>query len=416
MRLAFVVPVYRVDGLMGGVGVRVWELARVLAPELAVTVLARGTSDLHAEGVEIVPFSEESWRRTLDEAAAFVFYDMPDTRLVLAAHRAGKLVVSDASVPIEHLEYHGVRHAAAPDDAYRELVRRYELQLLVSDLLLWRSAVARVSTIAGLALVGRLGYSLYDRSPALADLLAPMPIGYSRQSERQAAAARPSRPAVDFVWNGGIWDFYDPVTAIEAIARLERGGRPASLHFMYPPPADQVLTEAGRVRAAVERLGLGHRVSFEPAPLDHRHRDGVVRSARAALCLGKEGIENATAVRLRLRDSFLYRLPIVVDRHGATGDLVEALGIGLTVDGGDPAEVAAALAELAAGGETYRAAVDRLERVRGDFEIDRHAAPLIERVRSGRRAPDAGSPAVEARLAALLAAHPELERSPEYPF
>lgn len=414
--IAFAVPCYRVDSGLGGVGLRVWELAQVLGRRMEVTILAKEASDLAAPGVRFCDAGGESWREVIAECTAAVFYDLPDTRMMLAAHRAGKLVISEASVPIEHLHYHGIRQAPAPDDAYQDLVARFRLQLLVSDHFIVRSRVARATLVAGLSLAGRLGYLHFDASPELAHLCTSIPIGYNRASAEQAERACPALPAVDFVWSGGLWDYYDAAAAVAAVARTRDRGRPVTLRFMYLPPEDQVLGEGWRMLAARAALGVEDLVDVCREPIPHDRRDGVLKSARAALCLARPGIENETAVRLRLRDTFLYGLPLVVDRHGATGDLVRALGLGLTVDSRDPDEVAAALSTLTEDEALYEELVANIQRARAEVVMDDHVAGLVDVVETRRRAPDAGTREHGRLVAELLARHPAIEEAPRYPF
>jgi glycosyltransferase involved in cell wall biosynthesis len=415
MSVAFVVPSYRVDSYMAGIGVRAWELAQTLAPHMPVTIVAKGESDLRADGVRLVPASESSWPDAVRECDAAVFFDMPDTRVMLAMHRAGKLVISDNFVPIEHLEYHNVRRADAPDAAYNDLVARFKLQLLLSDHFIARSRVARATLVAGLSLVGRLNYLHYDQSARLDHLLSLIPIGFNRESLRHAEAAPASLPAVDFVWSGGLWDFYDPVSVIEAIGLLNRDGVPVTIRFMYMPPPDQVLEEAKRLTSAARECGVEHLVEFYSDALPHNERDGVVKSARAGICIGKDGIENYTSIRLRLRDTFLYGLPLVVDSHGATGDLVRALDVGLAVNSEDVDSIASALARMKSDTETYQRFTRNIELVRRDYQLDLHARKLIEVVKRGRQAPDVGTPRHRQLVGDLLWACPALEESPSYP-
>lgn len=416
MSIAFVVPSYRVDSYMAGIGVRVWEFAQALAPHMPVTIVAKEESDLCASGVRFISAKESSWPDAVQECKAAVFYDMPDTRIMLAMHRAGKLLISDSAVPIEHLEYHNIRCGEAPEAAYDDLVMRYKLQLLLSDHFIVRSQVARATVVACLSLVGRLNYVHYNRSARLDHLLSLIPIGFSRQSLQHAAATPASLPVVDFVWNGGIWDFYDPVSVVAAIDLLNRAGTPVTIRFMYMPPPDQVLKEAQQLAAAVQEFGVGHLVDFHSDALPHYERDGVVKSARAGICIGKDAIENYTSIRLRLRDTFLYGLPLVVDHHGATGDLVRSLDIGFAVDTEDIRSLASALARVKSDVHTYQRLTRNIERLRPEYQIDLHVRKLIEIVNRGQPAPDKGTAKHNQLVTDILLQHLVLAESPVYPF
>ena len=416
MSLAIVVPAYQVDSQMAGIGVRAWELAQVVARKMPVTIVARRHSDLSCENVTFLEAGDASWLDRVKQCSAALFYDMPDTRIMLQLHRAGVLLISDNAATIEHLEYSSIRDSGNPDAIYEELIARFKLQLLISDHFIVRSQVALSTLCVQLSLVGRLSYINYNRSASLDHLISYIPIGFNRLSDNHASATSPSLAKIDLVWNGGIWDFYDPVMFAHALALLDRAGTPVTARFMYMPPANQLLREGARLVQAVRELRLEHLVHFHEDRLDHYERDAVVKSARAAVCIGKKGIENFTSIRLRTRDCFLYRLPIIVDNHGATASLVTELGIGVACNTDSADELAAGIAKLCCDESFYKQVLRNLDRVRPQFEIDRYVPKLLEVIEQKRRAPDAGTSKHNELLAEMLTKHPFLEESPVYPF
>jgi hypothetical protein len=256
----------------------------------------------------------------------------------------------------------------------------------------------------------------YNRSSSLDHLISYIPIGFNHFSDEHAAGVPPSLSTIDFVWNGGIWDFYDPVVLAQALAVLERAGTPVTARFMYMPPSDQRLREGLKLAQAVRELGIEHLVQYHSEPLGHYERDAVVKSAAATVCIGKKGIENFTSIRLRVRDCFLYRLPIIVDHHGATASLVTELGIGLACNSENPDDLAAGLARLRFGQSYYSQLLKNIEAIRSEFEIDRYVPKLVEVIKQRKRAPDIGTKRYNQLLSELLLNHPFLQQSPVYPF
>lgn len=412
--IALCAPAYALG--TSGIGVRVWELAQALAAWLDVAVIARAPAGFAWPRVQLCDAADErTCRQVLDAADAAVFYDLPDTRELLRLHARGTVLVCENAVPIEHLEYHAIRAGQAPDAAHRDLVARYELQVLLSDHFLIQSDVARATLIASLCHVGRLTRRNYDESPSLEHLFSWLPLGFS-EAARQHAERSPVGRAVDFVWSGGLWDYYDPVALVRAVERLADAGRPVSLRFLYPAPTDQVLREARRVRELLADGHLERHVEWPQQAPAHFERDALLSSARAAVCLARPGIENATCVRLRLRDTLLYRLPLLVDPFGATATEVRALGLGLVADPRDPAALAQALDALAHDDALHGRLVARIDALRRDYVLDAHVAPLVEVVRQRRHAPDIGSASHRRLVEALLARHPELSSAPSQPW
>lgn len=416
MHIAIVVPAYSVGSHMGGIGVRAWELAQTLDPSWPVTVIAKGDSDFDDARITFTQGDRRGWVPVIENCDAAVFYDLPDTEIMLAAHRAGKFIISEAAVPIEHLGFDRIRNGTSPDDAYAELVARFELQVLLSDHFIVRSEVGLATLVAALSMAGRLAYSNYELSTTVDHLWTWVPIGFSADSAGHAARAEALQPPVDFLWTGGIWDFYDPVAVVRAIARLKAAGQRVSLRFMYKPPPGQRLEEARRLLQAIDDYAVSDLVDFcEPTPT-HHERNAVCAGARAAICIGRPGIENQTSIRLRLRDSFLYRLPFIVDKHGATGRLVESLGMGTSVDSGDCEELATAMSRVTGDRDFYATVSSNLARVRPDYLLDPHVKRLCDNIEGRKKAPDIGSPRHGALVESLISRFPALTQPPSYPY
>jgi glycosyltransferase involved in cell wall biosynthesis len=416
MHLAIFMPAYRVDSAMAGIGVRAWELAQIISSSMPVTIVARANTDLRARSVHVVAATKPALQLAAEECSAGLFFDMPDASIMLSLYKAGKLIITDNSVPIEHLEYHSIKTDADPEARYRELVDGFKLQLLLSDLFILRSNVYRSVITGCLSLVGRLTFEQYKISSTLDHLFCDIPVGYNRYSAARASQAEPALPVVDFTWSGGIWDYYDPVSLAKAVARLKRRGVIIKVRFMYPTPPQQVLKQSDAVRKAVQDLGVQDCIEFLERGPPHLERDGVIKSARSLVCIGVDGIENYTSIRLRLRDCFLYNLPLLVDQHGATADLVRALDIGLTVDSRDPDSIADGLERLSKDRSTHSRLVANLRDVRHTFQLDEPTRHLVNFIKTGKRTAHLGVPRLNAQVHELLRSNPSLARQPNYPF
>ncbi|MGA5703063.1 hypothetical protein [Peterkaempfera bronchialis] len=388
---------YPVDDRLGGIGIRLWETAQVLADAgHQVTIAAPRFSGFTHPGVEI---TTRRWEELLPDHRVLVTTDLPDTRLLLAAHRAGLILVAENAPPIEHLHYDAL---AGPDGQflYADTVARWRLQLMLADHLLVRSEAERASTLGALVATGRLSAAHHRTGPGLEHLVSLVPIGHNRHSA-QAAAAAPTGPSVDVVWSGGSWEYCHPVSLLPALAHARDRGRKLTLRLLYEPGPD--------FRAQVQALDLGGQVQLPEGPLGHRDRDQALNGARCLAVTGARTAENQTCHRLRLRDAGLYRLPVVVDPHGATGDLVAALGIGTLADPADPEALARALITGTDDGPPRTSYLAALDRAAGRFDLARHLQPLLHLLADGRPAPDRDEPSQHAAVARLLADAPTLK-------
>ncbi|WP_322769892.1 hypothetical protein, partial [Frankia sp. Cr1] len=185
--------------------------------------------------------------------------------------------------------------------------------------------------------------------------------------------------------------------------------------FCYPPPPGQRLGEASRLLRLRTDLDLTGQVLLHPPGLAHTTRDGVVKASRVLVVLARPGIENDTCLRLRLRDALLYRLPVLIDAHGASGAWVTETGCGLAVDTTDPADVAAALSRLLTDPALYHSCVTALSAIRNAHRYATTTGPLLRFLERGRHAPDASHARQTAAVAELLGRRPALADPPTHP-
>jgi glycosyltransferase involved in cell wall biosynthesis len=144
---------------------------------------------------------------------------------------------------------------------------------------------------------------------------------------------------------GGIYDWYDPMLAIDAvaIARAEVPG--LTLTFTrHPNPAITPQGKSAETLAYVARKGYEDFILFEPwAPYDSR--GAFFDSFAAALLTFPRSLETDLAMRTRVYDYLWGALPIVSSSAPGTDELIVRHDVGRIVDG-DAAAYARALVDV----------------------------------------------------------------------
>ena len=282
-----------------------------------------------------------------------------------------------------------IEHALlAPDARAFPAFRRRAAELLErGDLFLVANERQRLFTLGELAALGRIDPCTIDHPPLLE-------VGYGVPSvppagDPSVAAGVVPDGAPIAIWFGGVYPWFDAVTAIKGFAlALERcpaahlvivGGR----HPREHAPA----RELERARAEIARLSLEERVHEAPW-LPYDRRADWYAAADCAICLQHDGVERELAHRTRLLDLIWGRLPIVCSQGDAVGDLVGRSGAGVTCPIGDDVAVGAALAELlsnSAPRASCRASADALA---DSLTWDKVVAPLATWLEAPRLARD----------------------------
>ena len=396
---------------MAGPGIRSTELARVLATEREVTLASPYPVERQIDGVTPATFRGDTDLRRLVEGAdvvvalASLLHEHP---WITAGDPASRpAVVADAYDPVlfEVLELAAASGAseAAAWRSVGDAVDRMTTPLATADLVLCASERQRHLLLGMMAALGRLNPATHDGDPGFDRLVAVVPFGLPADPP-DAAGRHPLRGPDgpfgdgDFValWGGGLYDWLDPLTLVEAIARIDDptvkgyllGGR-------HPTPAVPDMPMAARSRARADALGLtggDHpRVVFASSWVPYDERAAWLLDADVSVSLHRPGAEATFAYRTRLLDAVWAGLPVVCTEGDTLAEQVEAHGLGAVVAASDPDAVAEALVRLREP-RCYAAARLALGALAPASTWERVAGPLIEFCRHPALAPDRTRP------------------------
>ena len=183
------------------------------------------------------------------------------------------------------------------------------------------------------------------------------------------------------IWGGGVWEWLDPKTAVDAVVQLEREGLPCQLLFLGRTRPNRDLVDqrrSGRFDRLLERGG--NQVS---APVDwvpYAARLAWLRSGKIAIMLHRPTAEAAYAIRTRLFDAIAAGIPVIATEKGFAADLVARERLGIVVPPEDVRAVADAIRKLLTDDVFHAACVMNLERVRPRYAWDVVTRPLADAV------------------------------------
>ncbi|ACV80492.1 glycosyltransferase [Nakamurella multipartita] len=391
-----------VSAVMAGPAIRSWNMAQYLSREHEVRLLTFGTAGVRPDKFEVLSVSPR------DAHAADVHIDWADVIIFQghamavfpALYETDKVVVVDLYDPM-HLEQLEQAKEKGPKAWAFEVNSATEVlnqQLARGDFFLCASERQRHFWLGQLAGEGRLNPLTYAQDNSLGSLLALVPFGLPAAEPVRTAPAL--RGVVDgigaddkiVIWGGGIYNWFDPLSLIQAISGLARTHQDIRLFFLgmqHPNPAVPEMQMAVRARQLSEELGLtGRHVFFNEEWVAYNARQNYLLDADVGVSTHFEHIETTFSFRTRILDYLWTRLPIVTTRGDGFGDLVAAEGLGVAVRENDPQALADAL-EIMLYDDVERGRVIRnLDRVRAEFTWDKTLAPLLEFCRDPHPAAD----------------------------
>ena len=263
--------------------------------------------------------------------------------------------------------------------------------------------------------IGRLTPEMYGFDRSFRKLIDVVPFGLPDQPPlRTGNGIREKVAGIgkdDFVllWGGGIWEWFDPLTIIEAVARVAQKHSSVKLYFMgYQSPNPQVglMQMSVKARDLAERLNvLDKNVFFSDSWTAYEERVNCLLDADVAVSAHFDSPETRFSFRTRILDYFWAGLPILTTRGDELAERIEReqagyalpyqdvnawaysieklllskLGAASTESGGAGSEIEEMAAASMKLGESYRwsSAVEPIRQ----FCADPYHAPTFKRIK-----------------------------------
>jgi glycosyltransferase involved in cell wall biosynthesis len=390
-----------VDQKMAGVGVRNWEVASALADACQVTLATPNQATLESPRVALVRYDPEGGDlRSLAQQAdvlvlgGFTLHFHPYLR------ELGVPMAVDLYVPnlLEGLVWHEQDDPADWIPRYEEYLR-VQLELLrAGDFFFCASERQRDYWLGFLNAQKRINPHTYAADHALRRLIDVVPYGLPEgplpEKKPALKGVQPGIPPDAFLilWNGGLWDWLDPLTLVRAMALLEKRLPQARVYFLGSRHPDNRIEGVGmpdKVIALSRELGLYDRTVFFGDWAPYQERGRYLQDADLSVVLYADHIETRFSFRTRLLDCIWARLPVVTNGGDELSDLMVRAGAGVCVPYGDAAALADAI-ENQATGRKISGTGPAWDDLRKSFHWGKVTAPLLAFCQNPHVAEDKG--------------------------
>jgi glycosyltransferase involved in cell wall biosynthesis len=382
-----------VGSRMSAPGIRAYHMAQVLAaevPDAQVTLAAPEGSDIAAQnGFAVALYSRRSLPRLVREHEILISLGFPPTIIPWMFERT--LVVDlFSNFAMEWMEVAKSQRRRWRRFTWYEAQRRYlNLQITLADFIICNNERQRDAWIGNLSSLGLISGAVYDRDRDLRRLVATCPHGIRSESLPESVPAIETLvPGLEpgdrvLIWNAGIVDWYDPLTAIRAMARLRERRPEVKLLFVgsrYPDPG--FVDDSPTFRAAHElskELGLYNRsVFFKYGWVPYEEVKPLLLGSFAGLSTYFDNAETHSSYRTRFVDLFWAELPLICTRGDVLADLVERRPLGIAVPARSAAAVAAAVERLLDDSEFYERCRENLRSLKPEMTWQQTLQPLVE--------------------------------------
>lgn len=383
---------------MAGPGIRTWELAKLLATEHTVTLLTPTRTDLQHPRISTQVSTQDCVRACADTHDVVIGQGQILSRYpFLLGHSIVKVVDLYDPSPVGYLETTQPHTIKGQLESHHALVREHYNYLRAGDVFLCASERQWDFWTGMLMAAGRINPVVYQNDRMLRSLLIVAPFGVPARApghrRRVLKGVWPgiNRDDVVLLWGGGLWEWFDPMMAVEAMSIVGRQRTDIKLFFMgVKRPNASVTTShtADQTIALAEQLGVANRLVFFNDWVAYEDRENFLLEADLGLNIHRDNLETRFSFRTRMMDYFWAGLPIITTEGDPLSDLVKQNQLGLTVPCGDAEALAQAILRAAEDPATRQTWKLNCLATAKEFSWDRVFEPVVAWCRSPIQARD----------------------------
>lgn len=379
---------------MAGPAIRAWNIAELLAEQhqvqLASTrkVTGPARSSTAGSGFEVCDARGDRIRDLAAGQDILVLQGFTLRNNPWLAQTGAKLVI-DLYDPI-HLEMlEGGQHNSPAEQNFMLSggLDALRIQIEQGDFFLCATERQRDLWLGHMSALGRVNFASYRQDATLRKLIDVAPFGIPETPPTAAAGAiKGVIPGIDagdqvLLWAGGVYNWFDPITLVEAVAALVAALPRLRLVFMGTkhPSVDDLSTVvlARAIELARSRGLLDEHVFFLPGWVPYAERGRYLRDADIGVSTHYLHVETAYSFRTRMLDYLWAGLPIVCSEGDEFAGLVARHGLGAAVPTDDVDALASALSNLLTADGALARAHDRVAELAPSYRWRAVLAPLV---------------------------------------
>lgn len=334
---------------MAGPAIRCLEIGKQLAASHEVTVFSPQPTDFVSER-ELCP--QDNFRLFCG-ASRTQLYNLAQNQDIIFVQAnvlkpypglcdLGKYLVVDLYDPylLAVLAQFSVDSASA-SASYRLMHKVLEKHMIHADFSVCASEKQLDYWLGRFCAIGRLTPEMYGFDRSFRRLIDVVPFGLPAEPpQRTGPGLRAQVPGIstdDFllVWGGGIWEWFDPLTVIKAVAKVAQAQPKIRLYFMgYQSPNPQVglMQMAVKARACAEELGvLNKNVFFSDSWVAYEQRVNCLLDADVAVSAHFDLPETRFSFRTRILDYLWAGLPVLTSQGDELAEKIEKEGAGIAL-------------------------------------------------------------------------------------
>lgn len=373
---------------MSGPAIRALAISNKLSHNFEVTLVSTAENSLPENRFPVHYCDERLLKKLSSQSDAILVQGYTLSEFPWLAN-LDALLIADLYAPFqfEHLE--DLRHVPVnnSNSEFSQTIAAITDQMRNADFFVCASERQRLFWLGHLIAAGRVSPELYSEDPTLRSLLGVVPFGIEPEfHSEKTGVIRNDYTGIsqdDFVlfWGGGIYNWFDPVTLIKAVATLSIEFPQLKLLFLAGPHPDSSVDTPIRIKEAYEAassLGiLGSSIIFYDEWVPYEKRADFLSEVDMGVVTHFDSVETDLSYRTRLLDCIWASVPILSSKGDVFAEMVSNNGFGCVVETSDQESIEVAITAVLRDRSLVNAFSQNIEMSRSRFYWEETTKSLI---------------------------------------
>ena len=341
---------------LAGPGLRYIKIAKYLGPDMHITLATPQGTDPGIPRVDFFTYKDSiaNLKRAVKIADVILISGGMLTQFPFLMQCKARLVV-DLYDPmlLENMYYFKDESPSHQAERNGREVDTLNLLAQVGDYFICGSERQRDFWMGVLAANGRINPQSVSRDPELRDLIDVVGMGIPSKEPNRQPILKGIYPQVPMdarivLWGGGIWNWLDPLTLINAWSTVIKQIPYARLVFLgtkHPNPAVPQHEMAQKAIDLASQMGEMDKSILFFEWLSTHEREALLSEADVGVVCQPRSVETRYALRTRVLDYFWVKLPVVTSEGDVLSEVIKEHGVGWVVPAGDEHALANVLIE-----------------------------------------------------------------------
>lgn len=341
----------RIGEKMAGTGIRYLEMAKQLSSICNVTLaIPNGCSlDLSEYNINTIAYTYAKSKELIKSFSEndIILIQGMILELVpsLKTYCNSRIVIVDLYDPytIENLEVHKKKILSTREAIHNSDLNALLNQIKYGDYFICANEKQKDFWIGMLSALNKVNPKEFDLSCKLEKLIGLVPFGISvedpvktRNNAMNEKISNFQENDKVFIWGGGVWNWFDPLTLIRAIYNISKTRNDIKLLFLgvkHPNPDVPEMEMTTKAIKLAEELDIKDKfVFFNMDWVDYNDRQNYLLESYGGISCHFDNLETRFSFRTRILDYLWAELPIIASEGDYFADEIQKFGLGLVVN------------------------------------------------------------------------------------